>query len=109
MSKRTYHIDIPSRELASIDLISEQLNTIVGVLTGQLASCLVVEGLEATSDTPMDLGVNVLAICVHELESVPRVAVHVAETIGSTTVREQNHDLMDGLGVQREVILKTII
>lgn len=105
MSKRTDHIDIPSRELASIDLISEQLNTVVGVLTGQLASCLVVEGLEASSDAPVDLGVNILAVCVHELESVTRVAVHVAETVGGTTVREQNHNLMDGLGVQREVIL----
>lgn len=53
----------------------------------------------------MDLNVVELALGIHELEGVARVAVHVVVAVGSSTVREQGHDLVDRLGVLGEVVL----
>lgn len=102
----TYHIDIPGRELTSIDLIPEQFNAVVGVLSGKLASLFVIKSLESTTDAPVDLSVDELALFVDKLECMARVTVHVTETVGSSAIREQNHHLVNGLGVQRQVVLK---
>lgn len=54
----------------------------------------------------MHLHVHILAVLLDPLEGVSGVAVHAVVAIGSTTVREQDHDLVDGLGVLREVVLE---
>lgn len=105
----TYDEDIPGGEVAVVDLLSEKLDTIVRVLPSELASLSISEGLEASTDPEVDLDVDVLALLIDELQGVPRVSVHVAVTLGCSTVREEDHDLMDGLRILREVVLHTKI
>lgn len=53
----------------------------------------------------MDLGVHVASVLFDELESVTRVTVHVMVPIGSSTVGEEDQNLMNRLGVLGQVIL----
>ena len=61
--------------------------------------------LEATIGTNVQLCVNKGTICLQPLESVSRVTVHLMVAIGSSTVREENHDLVDRLRILAEVVL----
>ena len=71
-----------------------------------LASLLVVERLEAAICADVDLDVVPIALLVHELEGVAGVTVHLVVTIGRSTVGEQDHNLVNRLGVLREVVLQ---
>ena len=57
----------------------------------------------------MHLGVNEGAVILEPFESVAGVAVHVMIAIRSATIREQDHNLMNGLWVLRKIVLKTQI
>jgi hypothetical protein len=63
--------------------------------------------LEATIGTNVHLCVNKGTICLQPLKSVSRVAMHLMIAIGSSTVREENHDLVDRLRILAEVVLWT--
>ena len=52
----------------------------------------------------MELAVHGLSVLVHELERVTAVSVHVAHTIWSTTIREQEGHLVGGLWPQRDEV-----
>lgn len=96
---RTYDVDSPRREPASLDILEQELSTVVGILASKLASLSVSESLEAAVLAKMNLDIMEFALAVHKLEGVTRVAVHVVEAFGSSTVREQGHDLVDRLRV----------
>ena len=53
----------------------------------------------------MYLGVNVASVLFDIFKCVAGVTVHVMVPIGSSAVGEEDHDLMDGLGVLGQVIL----
>lgn len=65
--------------------------------------------LETTIGTAMNLDVDKGAIRLAPLESVTRISVLIEDTIGSSAVREENHHLVDGLRVLGKVILKNEI
>ena len=104
-SNETYHKDVPCGELAALDLREELLSGVVGVGSAQLHGSVVVESLGTTLPLEVDLNVLEVTLSVDELECVSRVAVHVV-AVRSSTVREEDHDLVDGLGVLGEVILQ---
>jgi hypothetical protein len=54
----------------------------------------------------MDLNIDPLSILTHKLIGMTRVTVHVVITVRGTTVREENQNLMNTLGVLRKVVLK---
>jgi hypothetical protein len=86
----------------------KRLDTIVGVLTRELGSSRIVESLETTLLPEMDLDIMELALSIDELEGVTRVTVHVVVAIRSSTVREEDHNLVNGLGVQGEIVPKHV-
>ena len=53
----------------------------------------------------MDLGVNVAPVFSDVFEGVTRVPVHVVEPIWSSTVGEEDQNLMNRFRVLRQVIL----
>jgi len=54
----------------------------------------------------MKLGIHEAAVVLEPFVSVTRVSVLVVVAIGGSTIREKNHDLVNGLWVLRKVILK---
>jgi len=94
-------VDSPRGEVARLDGVEESLSGIVGVLTSQLGSRLVVESLESTISADVDLGVDEGAVVLEPLEGVARVAVLLVVAIGSSTVGEEDHDLVNGFRVLR--------
>jgi len=94
-------LNIPTRELAVLNGVVEILlvsvrGVVVGVLLSDEASTLL--RLE------VDLSVNPLALLVDELGGVAVVTVHLAPVLRDTTVTHENHDLVDRLGVLRQVV-----
>jgi len=61
--------------------------------------------LETALCAEVDLNVDKGAINLAPLEGVSRVAVLVLETGRSSAVREEDHDLMNGLWVLGKVVL----
>lgn len=91
-------------EIALLNILEQSLNTHIGIITSELASLLVRERLGTADLLKVDLHIVEVAICVDELERVSRVSVHVVVTLRSTTVGEQNHNLVNGLGILAKVI-----
>ena len=52
----------------------------------------------------MHLSIHPITVLVHKLQSVSSVTVHESVTIRNTTITHENHDLMNGFGVLREVV-----
>lgn len=94
----------PARVLAALDGLVQVLGVPVGVLAGHLGGLLVGEVLDALVRLQVDLDVDEGAVGLDELVRVARVAVHVAVAVGRAAVREQRHDLVDGLVVRHEVV-----
>jgi hypothetical protein len=61
--------------------------------------------LEATVSDEVNLSVDPVAVVLNEFVGMARVTVHVVVTIGSTAVREEDKNLVSGLGVLGEVVL----
>jgi hypothetical protein len=57
-------------------------------------------------DLRLRVNKGVGAVFFREFDRVTGVFVHVVVAIRSTTIREENHDLMDRLWVLREIILQ---
>jgi hypothetical protein len=89
----------PGGELLSLNSLEEILTSVVGVVSSELSSNVGGKELDALVATPMELGVNELSGLVDKFVSVSRVSVHVSESIGNTTVTEEDHDLMESLRV----------
>jgi len=98
------NINSPTGVVSALDRFDQGLDTVIGVLTSELASSSVVKSLEALVGAKVDLDVMVFAFGVHELEGMTRVTVHLMVAIGSSTVGEENEDLMNRLRVLRQVI-----
>ena len=78
----------------------------IRVVARKLGSLRVSESLEAAPNPEVDLDVMEFALSIDKLESVTGVSVHVAVTLWGSTIGEENHNLVDGLWVLREVILE---
>jgi len=63
--------------------------------------------LEAIVSADVDLSVHPFTILANKFVGVSRVTVFLVVTVGSSTVREEDHDLMDRLRILREVVLKS--
>lgn len=74
------------------------------IVRGQGGGLFRGKGLGPLIGDQVELGVDPFAGLVHELEGVAVVPVHVTVTVGDTSVAEEDHDLMDRLGVVGEVI-----
>lgn len=98
------HVAGPGRAFALVDGFEEVLGVPVGVLRGQLAGFLVVEGLVALVGLQVDLDVVEATVWLDPLVGVARVTVHVAVGVWGTTVTEQMHDLVDGFLMGGEVV-----
>lgn len=53
----------------------------------------------------MNLGVNVASVLFDELVGVTRVSMDIVVPIRGSAVGEEDQDLMDGLGILRQIIL----
>jgi hypothetical protein len=60
--------------------------------------------LETAIATNMDLGIDERTVLFDEFISVARVAMLMVITIRGSTIGKEDHDLVDRLGVLREVI-----
>ena len=85
----------PAGVIARLDLVEEILSCVVGVLAGEGSCFIVVEGLDTLIDLEMELDVVEVAVLLDEFEGMARVTVHVGEAVGGTSIREQNHHLMN--------------
>lgn len=97
-------IDSPRWVFTLLNSIEHLLSAVVRVLSREAGGCLVIESLEATIGTAVDLYVYEGAISLAPLESVARISVLVEDAIRSSTVREEDHHLVDRLWVLGEVI-----
>lgn len=88
-----------------LDRLEEALDSVVGVRAGEFAGLLVVQDLESVIGLDVDLSVNVASILCNVFKGVTGVPVHVMVPVRSPAVGEEDHDLMDGLGVLRQIIL----
>lgn len=104
-SCNAYDVGCPTRVLAILDILEEALDCMVRVRAGKFSSRLVIQDLESVVGLEMNLGVNVASILLDVFEGVTGVPMHVVVPIWSSTVGEEDHDLMDGLWILRQVIL----
>jgi hypothetical protein len=74
------------------------------IVRGQGGGLFRGEGLGALVGDQVELGVDPLAGLVDELEGVSVVPVHVTVAIRDTSVTEEDHDLVDRLGVVGKVV-----
>lgn len=100
------HVDGPAGVLAALNGLEQVLGVPVGVLAGHLGRLLVGEVLDALVRLEVDLDVDKGAVGPDKLVSVARVAVHVTVAVRGSTVREEGHNLVDGLVVRHKVIPK---
>jgi len=92
-------IDGPAGFLATVDCLEEGLDTVIGVGTSDLRRLFLSQVLEATIGSDVNLDVGELALLVDELEGMARVTVLVMVAVGNSTITEEDHDLVDRLGV----------
>ena len=52
----------------------------------------------------MELAINSLVLSIDQLEGMGAIAIHVLVPIGDATVREQERDLVGGLGTQADEV-----
>ena len=97
-------VDGPRGVLAALDGVEQVLGVPVGVLRSQTAGLLIVHGFAALISLQVDLDVVESAVRLDPLVGVARVAVHMAERVGGTTITEEMHDLVNSLMVSREVV-----
>ncbi len=84
------------------------MNAVFRVGPSELACFGVVECLETAVDAAVDLRVHEGTIIFQPFECVAGVAVLLMITVGSTTVTEQDHDLMNALWVLGEIVPKHV-
>ena len=94
----------PAGEIARLDLFEEILSCIIGIIAGEVACGIVVEGLDALIDLEMELDVVERAVFLDEFECMSGITVHMRVSVRGTSIGEQNHNLMNGLGVRGKVI-----
>ena len=104
LGRQDLHVDGPAWVFTLLDRLEEVLGVPVWVLAGELAGLFVVEGLAALVGLEVDLHVVEATIGLVPLVRVARVAVHVAVGVWSAAVREEVHDLVNGLLVGGEVV-----
>lgn len=63
-------VDSPGRVVARLDSLEQGLGSIVRILTSQLGSSSIIEGLETTICPDMNLGVNEGAVILDPFEGV---------------------------------------
>jgi hypothetical protein len=100
-------IDSPAGEFTTSDGVKEITGGIIGI-RAQLGSLLSGEVLNALVSLEVPLDILEVAVIVNQLQGVGRVAVHVTVTIGSTTVREEDGNLVNGLRNKREEVPESI-
>jgi hypothetical protein len=66
------------------------------------------EYLESTVCANVDLNIDPFSVFADKFIRMTRVTVHVLIAVGSTTVRKENQNLVDALGVLREVVLRKV-
>jgi hypothetical protein len=57
----------------------------------------------------VDLNIDPFSIFTDKFIRMARVAMHISVAVRSTTVGEENHNLVDALGVLREVVLRKVV
>jgi hypothetical protein len=95
------HLHRPGGVVALLDGLVEILLRVVG---GLLAGLFLRHELGALVAEDVELGVDPLAVLVEQLDGVTEVAVHEAPSVGDASIAEEDHDLVDGLGVLRQVV-----
>lgn len=105
-SLATYHIARPGWVVALFNSLEQGLNTVVGVLTRKTTSLGLRQRLSTAILQEMDLNVVEFAILVDELKRVAGVSMHVVVTVRVPAVGEENHDLVDRLRVEGEIVLQ---
>jgi len=101
--------DSPRWVLTLLDLFEELLVVNVWVLSSQLDSFFLSVEVSSLVGTDVDLNVLPLSLVVDELESVTRVSVLKIVSLWDTTVSHENHDLMNGFWVLRQVIPEHVV
>jgi len=104
-SWNAYDVDSPARVLMILDRLKETLNLVVRIRTGEFSSLLIVQDLGSLVGHDVDLGVNVASVLFDVFEGMTGVSVHIVVPIWSSTVGEEDQNLMDGFRVLRQVIL----
>jgi hypothetical protein len=97
-------VDRPRRSFTTFDRLEEITSSIVGIFGGKLTSFSGSEVLDTLIGFEVPLDILEVTLSIDQLEGVGRVTVHEAVTIGSTTVGEEDGDLMDTFGHQRQEI-----
>jgi len=88
----------PGGRLSRGDVIKQVSGSIIAILGGDLASFRSSQILDARVSVEVELDPETFSLFIDPLESVRAVSVHVSETIGSTSVREEDGDLMGRFG-----------
>lgn len=93
--------DVPAGVVTSLNRIEQILLGVVRAVVGRVLLC---DKRVALLALHVHLCVDPVAVLVDELESVAGVTVHLAPAVGDTAVTHKDHDLVDGLGVLRQVV-----
>ena len=97
-------VGLPLGEVSSVDSLEEILGGVVGSGTGKLGSLLLSQELDTLLGKQVDLDVDPVTLLVDKLEGVARVSLHLSVSVWNSSISHQVHDLVDGLGVLREVV-----
>jgi len=97
-------VDRPGGVVARFDGVEEGLDTILRVFSSEFGRCGIVESLETSIGTKVNLSVDETAVVLEPLERVSGVAVLLMVAIRSSTIREKDHDLMNRFWVLGEIV-----
>lgn len=94
------NVEGPFRELALFDSVVQISDGVIRISCGQLESLLGREVLDLLVGLGMEFAPEMLSILVDKLEGVGSISVHVTVSIRSSSIAEQEHDLVDGFRSQ---------
>lgn len=97
-------VDRPRRSFTAFDRLEEITSSIVGIFRSKLTSFSGSEVLDTLVGLEVPLDILEVTLSIDQLEGVRRVTVHETVTIGSTTVGEEDGDLVNTFGDQGQEI-----
>lgn len=102
------NVNSPRGTITLFNGIEEITSSIIRILTSNNTSLFSAQVLDTLVSLEVPLDILEVAVIINQLESVRGVTIHETITIGSTTVGEENRDLVNGFRYERKEIPESI-
>jgi len=103
------NVESPRREFLTFNRFEQVTSRVIGSGSSGLSSLLIGESLDTLVRLVVELNVNERSILLDHLVSVSRITVHESVSVrSSSSVREENGELMERFRVERGVVPEVI-